>query len=404
MAEISQSHLKILIVALLALLILGAEQALLGIYIAERSTNGTGFAASTNFGGTFFALHAIGAAVTILCSMLPILTAATTLIVRLALACLGAGLITLTLSNHWLADLCASFVMGLGFGGINLGFNGFIAQNFQKYRTLLLNKLNAAFGIGAVLAPSLLVFPSVTIGHVFAVSGTLALILLFGVSNLDSNTVTPGATLNRRVLQPIINWHHWAPAALVASLVFGLAVETSLIAWLPSTLRNWGMSNAQIAELMAHYFLYFLAARIVATVLSQRLSASLLVFTSVVGTAAVLGLVATGMVEQSSVAIAGGFIALLFPNLFGVTAEKLGNSQRGNAVLMLGGLTGAMVGPSLVGLLASVWPGVDLGNILALLSIGAALLVITVLAATKGFSLSQHQPSQRISMVDAKEA
>lgn len=393
MTEISQSHLKILTVALLALLILGAEQALLGIYIAERSTHGTGFAASTNFGGTFFALHAAGAAVTILCSMLPILTAATTLIVQLALACLGAGLITLTLSNHWLADLCASFVMGLGFGGINLGFNGFIAQNFQKYRTLLLNKLNAAFGIGAVLAPSLLVFPSVSIGHVFSVSGTLALILLFGVSNLDANTGTGGTNLRRRVLQPVINWRHWAPAVLVASLIFGLAVETSLIAWLPSVLRNWGMTNAQIAELMAQYFIYFLAARIAATLLSHRLSASLLVFTSVVGTATVLGLVATGMATQSSVAIAGGFIALLFPNLFGVTAEKLGNSQRGNAILMLGGLTGAMLGPSAVGLFASLWPEVDLGSLLAVLSIGAALLVVTALLATQGFSVAQRQPA-----------
>lgn len=393
MTEISQSHLKILTVALLALLILGAEQALLGIYIAERSTSGTGFAASTNFGGTFFALHAAGAAVTILCSMLPIFTAATTLIVRLALACLGAGLITLTLSHHWLADLCASFVMGLGFGGINLGFNGFIAQNFQKYRTLLLNKLNAAFGIGAVLAPSLLVFPSVTIGHVFAVSGSLALMLLLGVSNLDTNTITSGSNRNRRVLQPVINWRHWAPAALVASLVFGLAVETSLIAWLPSTLRNWGMSNAQIAELMAQYFIYFLAARILATILSQRLSASLLVFTSVIGTAATLALVATDVTTKSSVAIAGGFIALLFPNLFGVTAEKLGNSQRGNAVLMLGGLAGAMIGPFLVGLLASFWPNVDIGHILALLSIGAALLVVTALLSSKRFAVAQYQPN-----------
>lgn len=392
MAEISQSHFKILIVALLALLILGAEQALLGIYIAERATNGSGFAASTNFGGTFFALHAAGAAVTILFSMLPILTAATTLIVRLAMACLGAGLITLTLSNHWLVDLCASFVMGLGFGGINLGFNGFIAQNFQKYRTLLLNKLNAAFGIGAVLAPSLLVFESVTIGHVFAVSGTLALMLLFGVSHLDANTHgRGGSSLSRRVLEPVINWRHWAPAALVASLVFGLAVETSLIAWLPTTLRNWGMSNTQIAELMARYFVYFLAARVVATLLSQRLSATLLAIVSVLGTALILCLVTTKTTGHSSVVIAGGFIALLFPNLFGVTADKLGNSQRGNAVLMLGGLGGAMIGPSVVGLIASNWPTADLGSILAFLSAMGALLVVTVLVFTRGFSVAQRR-------------
>ncbi len=105
MARVSQSHLKILIVALLALLILGAEQALLGIYIAERTIDATGFAASTNYGGTFFALHAAGAALTIVLSMLPSLSGATTLIVRLALICLGVGLITLTISDHWLLDL-----------------------------------------------------------------------------------------------------------------------------------------------------------------------------------------------------------------------------------------------------------------------------------------------------------
>ena len=390
MARVSQSHLKILIVALLALLILGAEQALLGIYIAERTIDATGFAASTNYGGTFFALHAAGAALTIVLSMLPSLSGATTLIVRLALICLGVGLITLTISDHWLLDLCASFMMGLGFGGINLGFNGFIVQNFQKYRMLLLNKLNAAFGIGAVLAPSLLVIESVSTGHIFAVTGALALVLLVGVTNLDSNGDGGTASAAMRA-RTAINWRHWAPAALVAALVLGLAVEISLIAWLPTVLHNWGMSNAQVAELMARYFVCFLGARVLATLISQRVSASALVAIGVLGTAAVLMLVTIGMLEHASVVIAGGFVALLFPNLFGFAADKLGNSHRGNAVLMLAGLGGAMIGPWLVGLLASIWPSLGIGLILAMLSLTAMLFVIVVLISTVHVGASDTQ-------------
>ena len=391
MAEIRKSHLKILLVALLALLILGAEQALLGIFIADRSNHGTGFVTNTNYGGIFFALHAAGAALTILCSMLPLFSSATTLIVRFALLCLGGGLITLTFSQHWLVDFGASFLMGLGFGGINLGFNGFIAQTFQKYRTLLLNKLNAAFGIGAVLAPSLLVVESVTIGHIFAVTGTLALVLFFGVSHLDSDD-HQGASHVQRHAQAFINWRHWGPVALVVALVLGLAVETSLIAWLPTVLQNWGMPAEQVAELMAGYFVYFLGARIVATLISQRVSAAAMVAMSVLGAATVLSLVALGVLENTSVVMVGGFVALLFPNLFGFSAGKLGNSQRGNAVLMLGGLGGSMIGPALVGLLANIWPSLDIGLILTVLSVVAAVFITIVLISMKRFNLLRMPP------------
>jgi MFS transporter, FHS family, glucose/mannose:H+ symporter len=91
---------------------------------------------------------------------------------------LGAGAVGVAVSSLWLLALLSVFVIGLGFGGLDLGFNVLFSTAFGDRSAAYANVLNAMFGVGSVLGPLLVgVFPG-NFRVPYLIAAGVALVLL----------------------------------------------------------------------------------------------------------------------------------------------------------------------------------------------------------------------------------
>ena len=103
-----------------------------------------------------FSAHFAGAFVGVVAAMWAMERTPGRLSVWAALACEAVGCTAVALAPSWPTFLAGAFVIGLGFGGLDLGLNQLVAHSVGRRRSALLNGLNGAFGFGAVAAPILI--------------------------------------------------------------------------------------------------------------------------------------------------------------------------------------------------------------------------------------------------------
>src|ERR1700724_771647 len=89
------------------------------------------------------------------------------------------------LAQTWPAFLAGVFLVGLGFGGLDLGLNQLVAHSLGPRRSALLNALNSAYGFGSVAGPILI--SRLGQDHLTALYGgaaALAVVLIPAVSGI----------------------------------------------------------------------------------------------------------------------------------------------------------------------------------------------------------------------------
>lgn len=349
---------RILIFGFLAFVLIGLEQGILGLFVAEL---GAQLRRSPEELGLFFALHGVGSAIVTGSALIGWLEKRNNKRIAMASLALGAGSFLVVFGESWTLKLVAAPLLGIGFGGLSMSFNTLFVTHFSQKNAGLLNILNATYGLGAVAAPWLVSTGMYSGTEVFLAIAVLSLVVMIGAWGIDDRipsnlpSLASGDSGTSRV----------APLLVTAFLI--LFLEAGLTYWMPSLLAETSDSELIGASYMAAFFGWFVIVRLGAAALAAWITTLGFALIGLSGVFASLLLVSTGFITLSETSFIGAFMGLIFPNAY---AWMLMTGHGGTALgakLLLSAITGATIGPWLLGW---IWP--IFGDIAVLLTLASA--------------------------------
>ena len=349
---------RILIFGFLAFVLIGLEQGILGLFVAEL---GAQLRRSPEELGLFFALHGVGSAIVTGSALIGWLEKRNNKRIAMASLALGAGGFLVVFGESWILKLVAAPLLGIGFGGLSMSFNTLFVTHFSQKNAGLLNVLNATYGLGAVAAPWLVSTGMYSGTEVFLAIAVLSLVVMIGAWGIDDRVPSNLPT----IASEDSGTSKVAPLLVTAFLI--LFLEAGLTYWMPSLLAETSDNELIGASYMAAFFGWFVIVRLGAAALATWITTLGFALIGLSGVFASLLLVSTGFIPLSETSFIGAFMGLIFPNAY---AWMLMTGHGGTALgakLLLSAITGATVGPWLLGW---VWP--IFGDIAVLLTLASA--------------------------------
>ena len=330
---------RILIFGFLAFILIGLEQGVLGLFVAEL---GQQLNRSPEDLGLFFALHGVGSGLVTAVALVSWVERRNSKRIALSSLALGLGSGLIVVGDSWHLKLIAAPLLGIGFGGLSMSFNTLFVTYFSQKNAGLLNVLNATYGIGAVAAPWLLSRDLLAGSELFNVIALLSFIILVGAWKIDdripSRTRTDTASLTTTSVYPIL---------LVAFLI--LFIEAALTYWMPSLLSKQSGNNADAAGYMAQFFFWFVIVRLSAAALAVWVSTLGFALLGLLGLCLSLLGVVTDLVALADTSFTGAFMGLIFPNAYAWMLTKSGGGTAMGARILLSAIVGATTGPWILG-------------------------------------------------------
>jgi MFS family permease len=150
----------------------------------------------------------------------------------------GLGAFAVASENGWYLTLLGAALIGMGYGLLTVGFNSLFARHFGDRGAVMVNVLNAVFGVGAIAAPLLFARTGGDIRTTFLVFGVLAALLVplaVGIDDRASGDPDKEADAARPRQQ------NFAAALLLATMLVAVGLEASLIGWGPTVLIEKGV-------------------------------------------------------------------------------------------------------------------------------------------------------------------
>lgn len=371
---------RILIFGFLAFVLIGLEQGILGLFVAEL---GAQLSRSPEELGLFFALHGVGSAIVTGSALISRLEQRNNKRIPMAGLALSIGGFLIVYGDSWGLKLLAAPLLGIGFGGLSMSFNTLFVTHFSQKNAGLLNVLNATYGLGAVAAPWLVSTDLYSGTDVFLAIAVLSLVVTIGGWSIDDRVPSnlPAIESTDRGVRTV------APLLVTAFLI--LFLEAGLTYWMPSLLAETAETGLIGASYMAAFFGWFVVVRLGAAALATWVSTLGFALIGLSGVLASLLLVTAGFIPLSETSFIGAFMGLIFPNAY---AWMLITGHGGTALgakLLLSAITGATVGPWILGW---IWP--IFGDVVVLLTL-AATSALSVL-----IMLSIHFQARKILVID----
>ena len=308
---------RIIAFGLIAFVLIGLEQGLLGLFVSEL---GTKLAKSSQDLGLFFALHGLGSAVVTGSALIGWMEQKNNKRISLASLSLCLGSILVVTGDYWLLKLIAAPLLGLGFGGLSMSFNTLFVTHFSQKNAGLLNVLNATYGLGAVAAPWLLSQGLLTGNELFVVIALASIIVCVGAWNIDDRIPNrPSIASEDPNAAPIVQ------LLLIAFSI--LFIEAGLTYWMPSLLRDTSGESAVAAAYMARFFFWFVIVRLTAAALAIWVSDIGFRCIRARGDFLLTGPCIIGTIPLAGTSFTGAFMGLIFPNAYAWMLTKGGAVQ-----------------------------------------------------------------------------
>ena len=372
---------RIITLGFVAFVLIGLEQGVLGLFVAEL---GTTLSKSPEDLGLFFALHGIGSAAVTGSALIGWLEQRNSKRIALSSLSLCGGSLLVVAGDYWLLKLIAAPLLGLGFGGLSMSFNTLFVTHFSQKNAGLLNVLNATYGLGAVAAPWLLSQGLLTGSELFIVVALASIIVCVGAWNIDDRIPTRSSIAPEDMRTAPIG-----PLLMTAFSI--LFIEAGLTYWMPSLLSDQSGDSAAAAAYMARFFFWFVIVRLTAAALAVRVSTLGFAVFGLAGICCSLALVLAGIVPLSETSFTGAFMGLIFPNAYAWMLTKGGGGTTIGAKILLSAITGATLGPWILGWVLPYWGESAVLWLLGSLSLAtASLMLITHL----NVGYRTYQPSQ----------
>ncbi|MFB6613803.1 sugar MFS transporter [Streptomyces sp. NPDC085524] len=260
---------------------------------------------------------------------------------------MAAGAAVFAFSPTWLLALAGTFVIGLGFGGIDYGLNQLFAVGFGRRSTAMLNLLNGHFGIGAIAGPALIGwlgaenYPEIFVG--IGVISLLILVTLGGVAAREPRPAPAEGTSagGARVL-PVI-------AVFIGVYVLHVAIETGVGGWEPTHLEAVGYGAATAATATSAYWAAMTVGRFVVAPLSLRWSAPSILIVCCAGMAGFLLLATVPAFAPYAYFGVGLMIAPIFPTCLPWLNRAVPSVAAAGAYVIAASMIGGVAFPPLLG-------------------------------------------------------
>ena len=285
----------------------------------------------------------------------------------LAVSCAmtGTALTGYTVVPEWWMMILLGVVAGLGAGAIDAGLNAYVAAHFGEG---LMQWLHASYGIGVTLGPIIMTIALTTlnswrVGYRVVGGFQLALATCFVLTlSMWGNKETASGNEPKRLTDyktPMGDTLR-QPRVWLSMLLFFLYVgaEVSLGTWTYSLLvESRGIEPTRAGLWAGSYWATFTVGRMLAGLLAKRAGVHTLVMGGLTGALLGAALLIWNPSEATNlvaVALIGLAIAPIFPALMSGTSRRVGAQSAANTIGMqmaMSGL-GTAVMPSLLGILA----------------------------------------------------
>ncbi|WP_281244388.1 MFS transporter [Amycolatopsis xylanica] len=324
------------------MLVMGLVTALLGAaapFTAERF--GIGVAAS----GLPVSVYSAGSMVTVLVCGIAGKRVHPVHAITGSLLAFAVGTAGLGVAPVWPLFLAAAGVAGAGFGGLVLFLNTAFSSGFGKHDVLVLNLLNAVYGIGAILGPLAASTAKTSgLGIVFAAAAVACVPALVARGSgrlIESRQATESAPI--RTYLPVI-------IGFSAVFFFYAGIESATGAWESTFLVAAGHPEAQAAAYTALFWAGLAIGRVVIPLAGRRLSPRLLITSCVALSMCGLGVTMLPGLGPAGFALTGFAIGPIFPTAFVWMAQAMPTSHTISSILLTAAMAGNATFPALVGL------------------------------------------------------
>ena len=263
-----------------------------------------------------------------------------------ALAVVAAGAVVLAAALSWPVLLGGAFLLGLGFGGLDLDLNVYFASAYGQRGAVVLNLLSAAFGVGAVAGPLLVAATDgnrLVIGITYLVIALVTMPLLAGARTLPP--AGPARGRGTVVGRPLV-----VAAFLVLFLLY-VGAETGVASWAATYLIEVVGTGADTAAgATAAFWVAFTVGRLLAAPLSLRLPPARLVPLTLLLAAASMALAGWPPAAGYSFVLAGLFLAPVFPTALSWFVQATPAAGPSTALVIAGASFGPILISPLIGL------------------------------------------------------
>ena len=333
------------------------------------------FEISLPVAGGVFSVHFAGALVGVVVSIRAMERASGRLLVWVALGCLGMGCAGVALVSSWPMFLAGVFVIGLGWGGLDLALNQLVAHSEGRRRAALLNGLNAAFGFGAVAGPILV--SRLGQDH-FAILYTVAAVL--AVALVPTTTGIAG----RLPVKP--RKAGATPGVLVGifliAYAFDVGTETGIGGWMTSHLESVGLRSLDAASITSGFWLATALGRLLAALIPERVPPAAVVITGCAIASIALLVALSGRAAPIAYVVTGLAVAPIFPTGIVWLAKLRPGDSRSTSWLFPASMVGGVVIPGGIGIAIA---GLGIGWAPAVLSaVAIGTLAAFSIASLKG--------------------
>ena len=324
--------------------------------------------------GLVFGVHFAGAVLGVIAAMVALARLSSRLVVSVAVAFLAAGCAGVAIAPSWPSTLLAVFVIGLGFGQLDLGINQLLAYSVNPARVALLNGLNGVYGIGAVAAPLLVSTVAGRYRTLYAGVVVIAAIAVFGLRGVGGSLRVP--TSNRA--SPVASRRLVAIFALALALYVG--TEIGIAGWMPTHLRTAGYGLTAAATITSAFWLALAVGRFLVVPISLRVGEGVVVlFASSIAIITLL-LALIPAITPIAYILTGMAIAPIFPTAVAWVARLNPLNPAATSWLFPASMVGSALIPTLTGV------------VIARIGAGWApgLFAIVILASAAAFASAGH--------------
>ena len=334
--------------------------------------------------GSVFSAHFAGALIGVFVSMWGMERVSGRVAIWAASGCLAAGCAAVALAPSWPTFLAGAFVVGLGFGGLDLGLNQLVAHSEGPRRSALLNALNSAYGFGSVAGPILI--SRLGQDHLIALYGgaaALAVALIPGVSRIQGRL--PVAARNSKPDGDTAAAPRRGSVLVIIFLVgfiFYVGVETGVGGWMPSHLESVGLRSLEAASITSGFWLALAIGRLLGALVPDRVPPSAVVISGCAIAAVALLVALNGQAAPIAYVLTGLAIAPIFPTALAWLAKLRPGDSRATSWMFPATMVGGGVIPPAVGI-AIGWFGIAWAPAV-LSAVAVVTLAAFVLAARRG--------------------
>ncbi|MHB1088782.1 MAG: MFS transporter [Acidimicrobiales bacterium] len=271
-----------------------------------------------------------------------------------AMMIIAVGALATSLMPQWSLFLAGVFVIGLGFGALDIGLNSLLSRTALAGRAFRLSVANAGFGVGAVLCPvAIILVGPAHFAVLFAGIAAVALVL----SLLTRGIIAPAI----RDAAPHERAHAKNPrrrsilTTFAGALILYVAVESSSAGWIAAQLHSEGFSKLVGSLVTAGFWSGLAIGRFLGGPLHRRFSHQKLILVGLT-LAALLCLVA---ISRTLAPIAYPLLGLVIASVFAMGllwyTTLVPDDNDGLSLMFLLMMLGGAAGPGLMSLLVSAF-------------------------------------------------